>query len=655
MTFCLQAGLMFRRGERTLELMRELPDGRLALEDCTTRRQTLFDKGELMKQLWNGRITLLEQGGAVRSQARIAALPALALVNLKPAVRKEVERRLAYMTGLAKAHVTLGMRSRIDRVIDTVAANLGDVARPSTSTVMDWARRLRAAQGYPGALVDRRVTRKAGRRIAPAMEQIVEKVLRQVYLTRARNSLSHTLTVIHDEAAKKVLAGQLAQRDARISLATLSRRVADIDRYRVIEAREGAARARMVCRTSMDGAAADYPLQRVEVDHTPLNWIVVCDRTGLPLGRPLLTVLVDAFSNYVLGFYVSFYGAGLTSVSGALRCAIRPKGDLTQGLSLSNRWLAEGVPDRLMLDNGLEFHSPVFQLMGWELGMDFTYCRVRTPWLKPHVERFFSTLNTLTLAKGRIHKRVANVVEIDPVDGAAVMFSDFVKGMVQFVVDVHPFQINQRKLARPHDLFAEGLERRPPAHFPRDMEALRMASALSATRTVGPGGVEIAGLPFGGPELLDMRKRHGERFKSLVKWDPDDMSQIWVQEPDSKQWVASGCRWHKYAEGLSWNQHRTIRKFARQELKNCNAVEYLEQARLRLHNHWMEATAWKTRADRKLAAVTAGYTSARVLSGEDRPVATGKGSTPPPELPPPMCEEEFEAVTLKGGGAWRSM
>lgn len=635
--------------------MRELPDGKLALEDCTTRRQALLDKGELMKQLWSGRLTLLNGSDAAPSDAHIAAPTVQVLASLKPAARQEIERRLAYLTGLDKAHVSPGMRAKVGKVIDAVADRLGDTAKPSASTVMDWARQLRAAQGYAGALVDKRAMRKNNRRIAPAMEQIVASTLQRVYLTRARNSLVHTQAVIHAEAARKVRSGQLAPDKARISLATLSRRVADVDRYRVIEARHGSARARMVCRTSMDGASADYPLQRVEVDHTPLNWIVVCDRTGLPLGRPLLTVLVDAFSSYVLGFYVSFYGAGLTSVSGALRCAIQPKGEMTAGLSLANRWLAEGIPDRLMLDNGLEFHSPVFQLMGWELGMDFTYCRVRTPWLKPHVERFFSTLDTLTLAKGRIHKRITNVVEIDPVDGAAVMFSDFVKGIVQFVVDVHPFQINQRKLARPHDLFAGGLERRPAVHFPRDMEALRMVSALSATRTVGPGGVDLEGLPFGGAELLDMRKRHGERFKALVKWDPDDMSRIWVQDPKSKEWVDSACRWHQYTSGLSWNQHRTIRKFARQELNNCRAVEYLEQARLKLHAHWMEAVAWKTSSDRKLAAVAAGYTSARVLSGDPPPTDSRKGPSSRPETPAPLCEEDFETVRLKGGAQWCAM
>lgn len=627
--------------------MRELPDGKLALEDCSTRKQTLYGKAELIKDVWASKLTLLAPSAAP-SVERISAPPIQTIASLKPSARKEVERRLAYVTGLDKAHVSLGMRHRVSKVIDAVAERIGDSNKPSASAVMGWARRLKMAEGYAGALVDKRAMRKSGNRIVPAMEQIVTAALQRVYLTRDRNSLVHTQAVIHAEAARKVRAGQLQQKDARVSLATLSRRVASIDRYRVIEARQGAARARMVCRTSMDGAAAEYPLQRVEVDHTPMNWVVVCDRTGLPLGRPLLTVLIDAYSSYVLGFYVSFYGAGLTSVSGALRCAIYPKDAITQGLSLEHSWLAAGIPDRLMLDNGLEFHSPVFQLMGWELGMDFTYCRVRTPWLKPHVERFFSTLDTLTLAKGRIHKRMANVVEIDPSEGAAVMFSDFVRGIVQFVVDVQPFQINHRKLARPYDLFTEGVERRPPVHFPRDMEALRLASALSKVLTVGQGGVELHGLPFGGAELLDMRRRHGERFKTLVKWDPDDMRQVWIQDPSSKEWVGSACRWQHYARGLSWNQHLMIRKFARQELKKNDSIEYLEQARLRLHDHWMEATAWKNRADRKLAAVTAGYSSARVLDSREFPAAATSGTSPAAIEPPPvpLCLADFETIDL---------
>jgi putative transposase len=142
-----------------------------------------------------------------------------------------------------------------------------------------------------------------------------------------------------------------------------------------------------------------------------------------------------------------------------------------------------------------------------------------------------------------------------------------------------------------------------------------------------------------------------------VKWDPDDIGQIWVQDPGSKEWVVSACRWQHYAAGLSSNQHRVIRKFARQELKNCHAVEYLEEARLKLHAHWMEASAWKTRADRKLAAVTSGYSSARVLGSDEVPDAATPPAKPASavQAPMPICEEEFETVVLKRGGQWHSM
>lgn len=625
--------------------MRELPEGRIALEDSATRRQTVLERSALLKQVWAGKLLLVESVSRKFGPDR----PTLTtLEHLPSKARSEIERRLAYVTGLRKAHVSRGRRKEIGRVICSVAARISDAKPPSISTVAAWARRLDLADGHAGALVDGNAVRRPYRRLSEDMELLMARTIQRVYLTRDRKTLVQTLAAIRTEAARLVLTGRMATDAAEISYSTLCRRVNELDKYRVIEAREGPARARMVCRTAMDGASAEYPLQRVEVDHTPLNWVVICDRTGLPLGRPTLTAFVDACTGYVLGIYVSFYGAGLTSVSGALRCAIKSKGEMTEGLGLENAWLAEGIPDRLVLDNGREFHSPVFQLIGWELGMDFTYCRVRTPWLKPHVERFFSTLDTITLSRGRIRKRKANVQEIDPAQDAAVGFSNFVRGILQFVVDVHPFQINQRKLARPYDLFVEGIDRRPPVHFPPDIEALRRISGLSKVLTVGPGGVELHGLPFGGPELLEMRRHHGGPFKTLVKWDPDDLSSVWIQDPKTKEFVVSSCRWASYAGGLSWNQHLLIRKFARQEFGRNGALEYLDRARIRLHDHWMESVTLKSRADQKLIATTAGYTSARVLSEKAPPSSVDKTASLvcAPSAPVPFCREDFEAIDL---------
>ncbi|MBL8275941.1 MAG: DDE-type integrase/transposase/recombinase [Pelomonas sp.] len=635
MPFTLRAGLTFRRGGRTLEVIRELTDGTLAIEDCVTRRPGTILRHKLLKLVWSGEATVIGADAASPASNETAAPALVTLDNLNESQRKELELRDEYVTAVRKAHLSRGMRRAIEALIKKVAERRQDAKPPSASSVMEWMRRFETSDNCAIALVSRNANRRCQSRLHPVMQGIVESALRSTYLTRDCHSLSHTLAVIHAEAKRKVIKGQLPEDRSRISLSTLTRRVQAMDAYRVIEARQGSARARMECRTTMDGTTAAYPLDAVEVDHTPLNWVVICDRTGLPLGRPMLTVVIDAYSNYLLGLYVSFYGPGLSSVSGAMRCAISPKADMVAGIKLEHRWLAEGIPDRTILDNGLEFHSPVFQRIGWELGSDFTYCRVRTPWLKPHVERFFATLDTLTLTKGRIHKRVANVLNIDPTKDASVMFSQFVRGLVMFAVDVHPFQINERKLAKPYDLFLEGLERTPAASFPHDMGRIRLASALSKLKTVDQGGVELHGLPYGGAELLPMRERHGKRFKTWVKWDPDDMSQLWVQDPADQRWVSSPCRWGEYATNLSWNQHLLIRKFARQELKQNGSYEYLEKARLRLHDHWMEAVAWKTQADRKLAARFSGATSAKVFAGDLETPA-------PPPPPEPVSEQEVK-------------
>ncbi len=620
MRISLIAGLVLRHGERTLELVRQLSEEEYLFEDCLTRRPVILKRLIILKRLWNKTYEVVVSGSSGGGAAS-KVIPVKGLVDLgslKAKDRAEIERRLSYIGALQKAHVTRGQRTRIEPIIKKVALRINDLKPPSTSTVMGWSRSYQCSQLNPLALRSANACRVRQKRKNSLMNELVNSKIRTVYLTRSRHSMQHTLDQIQAEAKRLVAQKKLESSEATFSLASLSRRIKEIDLFRRIAAREGHARARMVCRTVMGGAGAAFPLQRVEVDHTPLNWIVVCDRTGLPLGRPLLTVVIDSYSNYVLGIYLSFYGPGVSSVSGVLRNTLMPKEGFVAGINLKHRWLASGVPDEIFVDNGLEFHAAIFKLMAWELASDLTYCRVRTPWLKPHVERFFATLDYLSLDRGRIHKRVANVMNLDPRKDAAIKFSDLVKGLVMFVVDVHPFEINERKLARPYDLMIEGMEFCPPASFPLDIDGLRLTTALSKELTVGPGGIELRGLPYGREELLPLHKRYGPRIKTLVKWDPDNLKSLWIQDPVEKNWIESPCRWIDYSEGLSWNQHLLIRNFARKELKLKGAYEDLQNARLRLHEHWIEATSHKTSADAKLAAQYSGVTSANVADASQK-------------------------------------
>lgn len=615
MKIVLHAGLVLRRGEKTYEITRQLTDDEYQLEECITRRASVVDRLTILKKIWDKTYSVVLPSGT--GKANSDGFPqdnTIDIGSLADSVRAGIERRMEYVDALQKAHVGRGQRKRIEVIAKAVAKRLKDKKPPSASTVMDWARKFQKSGHSPHSLLNGNSSRVRQRRKPDRLNSLVTRMLQTVYLTKAKHTLQHTLDRIRAEAQKLVEKKELEAREANISLSTLSRRVREIDFFRRIAAREGIPRARILCRTVMGGAGASYPLERVEVDHTPLNWVVVCDRTGLPLGRPLLTCMIDAFSGYVCGIYLSFYGPGLSSVSGVIRNALMPKDEFTRGVALKNPWIAHGLPDQLVLDNGMEFHAKAFKMMSWELATQLMFCKVRTPWLKPHIERFFASLDHLTLNRGRVHKRVTNVINLDPRKDAAIKFSDLVKGLIMFVADVHPFEINERKLARPFDLYVEGGELCPPVAYPGDMHSLKLSSALSKTLTVSQGGVELHGLPYGGVELLPLRERYGKAIKTLIKWDPDDMSEIYIQDPENKSWISSPCRWEEYSQGLSWNQHLMIRKFAREKLKSNGAYEYLQIARLELHDHWLNATSHKTTADSALAARYSGVTSARVMN-----------------------------------------
>jgi putative transposase len=640
---------------------RILENGEVQFQDVLTCRVRTVKQAEILRRIWSGAYVVVQggmhavagTGTAAKDQNGQAGIePLIDFRELPAAYRQDIELKLEFLTALRAGHVSRGDRARVASIIASTARRLNLARPPSASTVMAWARRYEGSDCSAFSLVSLKKLRRHDRRLPPLVEKLVADTLRAEYFNRSRLSLRHAHDCIRRELALQVKNGNLRESDATVSYATLHRRTRDVDAYHRISSREGDSRARMVCRTAIEGGSAAYPLQRVEVDHTVLDWVVVCDRTGLPLGRPTLTVAVDAFSGYLLGFYLSFYGAGVTSVVGVLQNSIEAKDELTAGLKLQHRWMSHGLADEWLLDNGLEFHARVFKAMCWELGIDMTYCRVRTPWLKPHVERFFGNFKWLTLSAGRVHKPKTNVVNPDPYKAAAISFSDLVKGLTTFVVDVYPFQVNARKLARPYDLFCEGMERCPPACYPGSRENLRLISALSTRLTVSQGGVDLRGLPYGGTELLAMRRLHGKSFKTLCKWDPNDMSSLFVQDPqDPTKWITATCTWRDYADGLSWNQHNLIRAFKRKELSEGDSEELLWQARMRLHDHWMNSSRPRSREDSLLAGRFAGLTSSKVLAGEA--ASPGRQASPPPTLveDTPALEQvvpDFDAFDFGG-------
>lgn len=99
-----------------------------------------------------------------------------------------------------------------------------------------------------------------------------------------------------------------------------SQRALTIDRERLVAARDGRKAADDRYRPIVGSYTADFPLQIVQMDHTPADIIIVDEHFRKPLGRPTLTLQVDVATRVIPGFYISLESPSATSVGMAIVC-----------------------------------------------------------------------------------------------------------------------------------------------------------------------------------------------------------------------------------------------------------------------------------------------------------------------------------------------
>jgi putative transposase len=120
------------------------------------------------------------------------------------------------------------------------------------------------------------------------------------------------------------------------------------------------------------------PFQYVHIDHTQLDIQLVSAETRKVLGKPWLTLAVDAESREVVGFYLSFEAPSYRSCMMVVRDIVRRNGQM---------------PAMLVLDNGKEFHSRALARVCELYGCSLRFRPSGKPRYGSVMERLFGTTN----------------------------------------------------------------------------------------------------------------------------------------------------------------------------------------------------------------------------------------------------------------------
>jgi putative transposase len=568
-----QAGTLVQIQQKTYRLLRQVEDQLWQIEEVKTNRIHEYSLAQLQSLYAAGQLIFANPASHAATNCRT-------WVQGSEPLGKDFDLAKIRRTYAMAAMDVPNTPDAIKKVIaDTWAVVKTPGKPPHWTTVYRWKTKLQKSGKDIRALMN--LDQNRGNRTSRYPKEVVEfanDAIEKHYLTEERKTIQDAL----DAAVVAVLQENRLRPDSmqlplptRRLVTSLIEAIPAFDRY---AARHGRVAATKRFRSVLAHRTTKAPLERAEIDHTPLDLMVVDDRTGLPLGRPYLTVCLDDYTRCILGVHIGFEPPSYLTVARCLRNAFLPKTDLLEKYpNIRNPWLPHGVMRELTMDNGTEFHSLSLEKACFSLGIEMHYSARKTPWFKGKVERLQGTINR-AIAHGNPGTTFSNIFDkedYDPSTHAVIRYSVLKEIVHMWVTDVY-HQKTHRSLKAPPAVVWQNSIKPEDILLPDDPAELDAIMGRSEERRLTHKGIELYGLIYNSADLTDLRRKLGDKLDVDIRVDEADLGQIIVFSPDKTRFFKVPSITQDYAKGLSAWQHRVCKKFAAREMEKYDTTGWLE-------------------------------------------------------------------------------
>ncbi|GAB2893456.1 Mu transposase C-terminal domain-containing protein [Uliginosibacterium flavum] len=507
------------------------------------------------------------------------------LADFPEKLRNKAILKWKYLSAICPQGINPFSRNELKEALKGVARNYGPTeVPPAIATFYRWLRVWNSSRCDVRALVDRSDLKGRKPKNYPArLVELINEAIQKVYLTPQRETKKEVhdwlLAQINRENIKRPPNEALP----RVTMKVVNRVLGQYDRYVVLKKRYGARVAQQMLSLFGQGPRCERPLQRVEVDNTPLDILVIDDITRLVLGRPWITVMIDHYSRMVVGFHISFRRPSVESVLRCLRHALLPKTYVRGRFpAVQGEWPCYGLIELLVCDNGLEFHAKDLEAACADIGTHLIFCEPRAPFLKGVIERFLKTLNygLLHSMPGTTFAKYDKRLDYASVAKAVLTFSELQDVIHRWIIDIYGGSFHHGIDNCPLQLWSQGVTAHPPMLAPNANE-LNIYLGTVETRQLDKDGIQISNLNYVSDALRAIRGDH-KSVKVTVRSNPDDLGVVHVLDPVRKEYVEARCSHYEYANGLSIEQHQLIGKKARADYAQLPYYDAMLAAKLAL-------------------------------------------------------------------------
>lgn len=395
---------------------------------------------------------------------------------------------------------------------------------PSQRTLRRWVAKYQASESALGRGVLGLLPKTAARgNRTPRLDSHVEQLIAESIEKDFNTSIAPSILNAYGLYTLRAKKGGYTP----VCYETYRRKIRELDNKANTTAREGwKAGYQLEHPTATDTGMpvhGDRPWEIAHIDHTQLDILVVSAVTGQVLGKPWLTLLIDACGGVVLAFSLSLESPSYRSAMIVLRACVQRH---------------ERFPDVIVCDQGSDFNSRYFE----QLLSLYSVTKQERPGGQPRqgasVERAFGTItkglihslpgNTKANKHGRAQTRKTHAPELH----ASLTLDELQRELIDALYEVYAHRRSKGTLEAPAERMERLLASVGERSFKRiryDENFIRMTLPAPKTptrkfRTNRP--ITVTHIEYFGDVL---RKPEFDQTRVPVKYDPYDISYIYIE------------------------------------------------------------------------------------------------------------------------------
>ena len=449
---------------------------------------------------------------------------------------------------------------------------------------------------------------KGKTRLDEETEKIIKSFIDNEYLTKQKLPVSKIIENIKIYCKQ---ADIVAPSDN-----TIRNRIKALNYGRTLRLRNGKSEYLSKFNPVSDSFNADFPLEIVQIDHTPLDIMVVDEIMRRPIGRPYITIALDIFSRMVYGFYVTLQDPSFFSAGQALYMGIMPKNNYLESLGVEGSWSIYGIPKSMTihLDNAAEFRGEGLKRFCQEFNIGIDFRPRGAPYYGGHIERVVKTMNMrMHTLSGTTFSNPKERGEYDSEAKAVFTLKELEKWIAEFIVNVYHKSIHSELNMTPEKKYETGIlgnDKMAGTGLPdiigrEEAEKIRISLLPIAERSVQKDGISFENIKYYSDVLrkyISIKDNNGRKRKIFtIRFDPRDISTIYFYDQDLKMYFPIPYRNMGNPCVSIWDIREAKRYLKKEGLKDYDETR-LFQAIKKLNRLEVESFEKTKTARRKLSS-----------------------------------------------------